>query len=82
MQEFMYGAKIFILYLIPMAVFFLSLRKFVRINDELFRKVLHFILLGAYIPLVFAFEKWWMASLFSAISIVVFYTRALHVSLW
>ena len=73
MQEFIYGAKIFILYLIPMAVFFLSLRKFVRINDELFRKILHFILLGAYIPLVFAFDKWWMASLFSAIAIVVLY---------
>ena len=73
MEEFMYGAKIFILYLIPMAVFFLSLRKFIRINDELFRKILHFILLGAYIPLVFAFDKWWMASLFSAIAIVVLY---------
>ena len=34
-------------------------RKFTKIPDELFRKILHFILLGAYIPLLFGFNTWW-----------------------
>lgn len=73
MQEFLYGAGVIILYLIPMALLALTARKLIKIPDELFRKILHFILLGAYIPLITAFKIWWMASGFSVTFIVVLY---------
>ena len=73
MDEFLRGAGIFLLYIACMAGTFLTARAFIKIEDELFRKILHFILLGAYIPLVFAFDTWWMASLLAAGLIGAFY---------
>ena len=73
MQEFLYGAGMIILYLIPMALIALTARKMIKIPDELFRKILHFILLGAYIPLITAFKTWWIAAAFTVIFIVVLY---------
>lgn len=61
MTEFLNGAKVMVMYLAPAAVIMLGSRKLFKIPDELFRKILHFILLGAYIPFLFAFEHWWMA---------------------
>lgn len=73
MQEFLYGGSMVILYLIPMALLALTARKLIKIPDELFRKILHFILLGAYIPLITAFETWWKASGFAVLLIIVLY---------
>ena len=73
MQELLHGAYIFALYLAPMAVVMLSARKFLKIPDELFRKILHFILLGAYIPFLFAFNTWWVSAGFAASLIIVLY---------
>ncbi|MBR5490494.1 MAG: phosphatidate cytidylyltransferase [Oscillospiraceae bacterium] len=73
MQEFLHGIFVFAAYLIPAAIIMLLVRKFIKIPDELFRKILHFILLGAYIPLVFAFAEWWMAAIFAAALIVVLF---------
>lgn len=73
MQSFLYGTGITVLYIIIAAGIMLLARKFFTIPDELFRKILHFILLGAYIPLVFAFETWWMAAVFSASLIVILF---------
>ena len=70
MQEFLYGTGITVLYIIVAAGIMLLARMLFTIPDELFRKILHFILLGAYIPLVFAFEAWWMAATF-AVSLMV-----------
>ncbi|MBQ8407780.1 MAG: phosphatidate cytidylyltransferase [Clostridia bacterium] len=55
------------------ATIMLLARKLLTIPDELFRKILHFILLGAYIPLVFAFEAWWLAAIFAVALIVVLF---------
>ena len=73
MQEYLHGAYIFVLYLSPMAVIMLAARKFLKIPDELFRKILHFILLGAYYPFLFAFETWWISAGFAASLIVILY---------
>ena len=67
------GVAIFLLYIISMASVFLVARAFLKIPDELFRKLLHFVLLGAYIPLVFAFSTWWMAALLVTVLIGVLY---------
>ena len=53
-----------IAYLIPLAIVIFLVRKFAKVEDELFRKILHFVLLGAYIPLLFGFEKWYHALIF------------------
>ena len=73
MQQFLYGTYITILYILIAVTVMMLLRKLVKIQDELFRKILHFILLGAYIPLTFAFEKWWMATIFSILLIVALF---------
>ena len=73
MHPFLYGTGITMLYITIAAGTMLSARTFLTIPDELFRKILHFILLGAYIPLVFAFEAWWMAAVFAiALMIILF----------
>lgn len=48
MQELLHGAASFVLYIIPAASIMFAVRHFTRIPDELFRKILHFILLGAF----------------------------------
>ena len=73
MRELLHGAGAFIQYLAPMAVVVLAARKFLKIPDELFRKILHFILLGAYFPFLFAFETWWISAGFAASLIVILY---------
>lgn len=64
MQEFFRGMMVFLLYILPAAAVMLTARALVKIPDELFRKILHFILLGAYIPLAFGFSCWWHAAAF------------------
>ena len=73
MDEFLRGAGIFLGYVISLALIFLVARAFLKIPDELFRKILHFILLGAYIPLVFAFSTWWKAALLVTVLIGALY---------
>ena len=73
MGSFLYGAGITVLYIIVAVGMMLLVRKCFTIPDELFRKALHFVLLGAYIPLVFAFEAWWMAAVFAASLIVILF---------
>ena len=73
MQLFLYGAGVSVRYIMIAAGIMLLARVCVTIPDELFRKALHFILLGAYIPLVFAFEVWWMAAAFAASLIVILF---------
>ena len=73
MHPFLYGTLITVLYIAIAAGIMLIARKLIKIPDELFRKILHFILLGAYIPLVFAFETWWMAAIFAGLLIVVLF---------
>ena len=73
MPPFLFGVCITIAYLAVAGGIILPVRKLCTIPDELFRKILHFILLGAYIPLVFAFEKWWMSVIFTGSLMVILF---------
>ena len=73
MQELLSGSLSFALYILPAAAVMLTARRLFRIGDELFRKILHFILLGAYIPLLTAFQTWWISAGFSLAVIVLVY---------
>ena len=73
MQELLHGAGAFALYVIPTAGLMFTARRFLKIPDELFRKILHFILLGAYFPFLFAFETWWRSAILAAALIAIIY---------
>lgn len=73
MQELLYGTYGFALYVIPAAAIMLTARRFLKIPDELFRKILHFILLGAYFPFLFGFRTWWISAGFAAGLIAIIY---------
>ena len=62
MQELLHGTSIFAMYVIPTAGIMFTARRFFKIPDELFRKILHFILLGAYFPFLYAFDTWWVSA--------------------
>lgn len=73
MIPFLYGTGVTTLYIAVMVGIMMLCRKLFTIPDELFRKILHFILLGAYIPLCFAFEAWWMAAVFALLLIAILF---------
>lgn len=73
MLPFWYGTLVTVLYIVVCVGAMMLARMLVRIPDELFRKILHFILLGAYIPLCFAFQAWWMAAVFALCLMVILF---------
>ena len=77
MQELLHGALVFVLYVLPLGLVMLLARIFLKMPDELFRKILHFILLGAYIPFLFGFKTWWIVVIFALILIIILYPALL-----
>ena len=65
MQEILKAVSIIVRYIAPIPVIAIILRRFWKMPDELFRKLLHFTLMLVYIPLITAFETWWLAALFA-----------------
>ena len=62
MTQFFGGSADTILYFLICASAALLLRFLIRIPDEIFRKLLHTILLGSLPVYVFAFDTWYCAS--------------------
>jgi len=58
MQDFLTGTGYTLLYYIVCAGSALTMRRLIRIPDEIFRKLLHCILLGSLLIYVFCFESW------------------------
>lgn len=73
MQAFLYGARALLIYFACAAAPALLSRLFIRIPDELFRKILHGILLGSLPVFVFGFDTWWRAAVASVAFAVVVY---------
>ena len=69
----MRGVLFFGAYIVPTAVTMLLLRRYTGMPDELFRKSLHFIMVGAYILFLFAFQTWWLAAIFVGLLAVAFF---------
>ena len=63
MQELIEGTKAILTYFVIAASTALGARLLVRIPDELFRKILHCILLGSLPVFLFCFHTWWLAAL-------------------
>lgn len=73
MQELLHGAGIVCIYYVIAASVMLTLRWLIRIPNELFRKILHYILLISYIPFAFAFDTWWLSVLLAVIFEILIY---------
>ena len=63
MQELFHGVAALLLYFVAAASTALISRVLIKIPDELFRKILHCILLGSLLIFVFCFAVWWHAAL-------------------
>lgn len=73
MLDFIKGTFAVAAYAVPLTAAVLILRNYVKIHDELFRKIMHFIFLGAYIPFLFAFQTWWKSALLALLLILPLY---------
>ena len=73
MQDLLHGALAFSIYVIPLVIVVVALRFFTKVPDELFRKLLHFILLGAYAIILAAFRTWQSIVVFAMIIVLLFY---------
>ncbi len=73
MCEFLIGTGIVVLYFVIAASTAFLCRVLIKIPQEVFRKALHCILLGSYIPFVFGFATWWMAVLAAVLFAIVVY---------
>lgn len=73
MQEFFRGAVIVMAYFAIAASSALALRSVIRIPDEIFRKILHFILLISYLVNAHVFDIWWHSVLLTvALEILIY----------
>ena len=73
MKEFLFGFLMIIVYFAPCALIALLSRKLFKIPDEIFRKILHFILLGSLFVFVFAYKTWWISALSCLVFIIIVY---------
>lgn len=71
MQEFLYGILILCGYFIFAALIAVTCRKLFKIPDEIFRKVLHFILLTSVFILLYVYDTWWISSLTCIVFMIV-----------
>lgn len=70
---FLEGFGKVIVYFILCATCALLLRRHCSVPTEVFRKVLHLILLCSLLVLVFAFETWWLSALAALVFVMVVY---------
>lgn len=73
MSEFFIGFAILCGYFIICAFTAILFRKTLKIPNEVFRKILHFILLGSVFAFIFAFKTWWISALAAIIFMVIVY---------
>ena len=80
MREFLIGASILTAYIVISIVAAVLVQRLSLISSEALRKTLHFILLGAYIPLTLGFSVWWHAAIFACLLLALTYPFLLIVN--
>ncbi len=73
MEELLHGFAVLSIYFACAATAALTVRLFIKIPDEIFRKTLHFILLGSVFVFAFAFKTWWISALAAIIFEIIVY---------
>lgn len=72
-QELLHGFGILSVYFIIAASTVLLCRFLIKIPNEIFRKTLHFVLLGSVFVFVYGFETWWISALAAIIFELIVY---------
>jgi len=73
MQALLHSALMLLIYFAIAAGTALICRILIKIPDELFRKILHCILLGSLMVFVFGFDTWWHAAVCSLVFAIIVY---------
>lgn len=73
MQEVIHGTAIILIYFLIAASVAIGCRFLIKIPNELFRKILHGILLGSLFMFVLVFETWWIVALEAVIFAILVY---------
>ncbi|MBQ3136472.1 MAG: phosphatidate cytidylyltransferase [Clostridia bacterium] len=72
-RELLHGFGILSVYFIIAASTVLLCRFLIKIPNEIFRKTLHFVLLGSVFVFVYGFETWWVSALAAIIFEIIVY---------
>ena len=72
-EAFLKGYGVLLGYFVVCASAALILRKMVKVPKEVFRKLLHFILLGSVFVFTYGFAAWWQGALASVLFILLVY---------
>ena len=73
MQQILQGTGSIILYFVIAAGSAIGSRFLIKIPNELFRKILHCILLGSLLMFTFAYGEWWISALAAVIFEIIVY---------
>lgn len=72
-HEFLRGFGILIVYFLACVIGAFAVRRMVKVPREVFRKTLHFIILGSIFIWTYAFETWWLAAISALVFMVLVY---------
>ena len=67
MNQILLGTTNLLLYFIGVVTIVFSIRILLTINDEVFRKILHFILLDSFLVLTFSYPTWQITAMVAII---------------
>ncbi len=82
MNDILLGITNLLLYFIGAVIIAFSIRILFTINDEVFRKLLHFILLGSFWVLIVSFSTWQITAMVAIIFELIVYPILLLFELW
>ncbi len=82
LTSFLTSFSILIGYFVACAATAVLIRHFVPMHDEVFRKTLHFILLGSLPIFLYGFEFWWMAAAASLLFAILVYPALVLAERW
>lgn len=71
--EFLRGFGLLLIYFVICASAAIILRSLVQVPREVFRKILHFILLGSVFFWVYGFTTWWLSALAAIVFVLIVY---------
>ena len=73
MEQILFGTLNLIIYFVTVVAIVFSARMLITIPDEVFRKILHFVLLGSFYVFIISYPTWWITALSAIIFEIVVY---------
>ena len=73
MEQILFGTLNLIIYFVTGVAIVFSARMLITIPDEVFRKILHFVLLGSFYVFIISYPTWWITALAAIVFEIVVY---------